>query len=513
MKKFLNISSNSFLGGAVIIALTTILSKIIGLVRDKLLANFFGPGIILDSYFAAFRIPDFIFNSLVLGVLGVALIPMLTSLKDKEKHDQVVSNVMFVILMILTGLSIIGWVFAPNIVKIITTGFTDERLLLTISMTRIMLLSVTIFGVSNILGCVLQAKKIFSSVALAGVFYNLGIIGGIILGYYVNPIFLAWGVVFGSVLHLLTQLPNIINFKIVWHKFNQISSESIQVFKLMLPRIIGLISSQFSLTFVTAIITLMPLGSVTIYSLAVNIQSVPYSVVGVAIAVAAFPFMSESANIGKQFAQDHLNKLIKFQIILLLPVVTTIWIWRVDIVKILIGGGNFDAEATKLTADVLAILLFSVIPMALQQLSARTLYALKNTVTPTVISLGALVLVGVSSWYLKSYGLLAICFGLVAVDWFNAILMYISANKGNLHLWGINWPLKVLISVIVAFILQYYLHIWLKSDDYSIFMTLLIISISGIISVLVYGMALKLLKVNEFDKIISTFKLANRKLD
>lgn len=511
MKLLSSVKSSSMVTGVVVIALTTIVSKLIGLARDKLLANFFGPGIVLDAYFASFRIPDFIFNSLVLGVLGVALIPTLTSIKEKQKHDQVVSNILFIVTLVLLFLSIIGWIFAPTIVKLITAGFTDERLQLTIAMTRIMLFSVVVFGISNVLGCVLQAKKIFTSVALAGIFYNLGIIAGIIGAFLFGPMFLAWGVVLGSVLHLLTQVPNIIQFDILWMKFANFSHESLMVLKLMLPRIFGLLSGQFGLTFITSIISLMPVGSMSVYSLATNIQSVPYSVVAVAISVAAFPFMSESANNSKKMAQQHLNKLVKFQIVLLIPVITTIWVWRTEIVKILIGGGSFDVQAVNLTANILMIILFSVLPMAIYQLSARTMYALKNTTVPTLVSLLSLTILIITTWFLKDNGLIAVCLGLTIVDWFNGVLMYLLANKGNLTCLRSKWPYKVLISGFIGLFLQQIIWLWLNNSQNSAITNLIIITISGIISLLLYGLILKTFKVDEINKIIFALKILRKK--
>ena len=508
MKKFLNFGSSSLMGGAIIIGVTTVLSNLIGLIRDKLLANFFGPGVVLDSYFASFRIPDFIFSSLVLGVLGAALIPALTSTNDKEKHDQIVGNVLFVITASLTALTIVAWIFAPSIVRAITSGFSSDRMALTISMTRVMLFSVVIFGASNVLGCVLQAKKIFSSVALASIFYNLGIIVGAFVAFKFDPKYLAWGVVFGAGLHLLTQLPSISKLEINWRSFAKFSAESISVFKLMLPRIAGLISGQLGLTIVTAVISMMPLGSIAVYSLAANIQSVPYSVIGVALAVAAFPFVSEAASRGKQAAQDQLNNLMRMQILLLVPVTFTLWVWRYDLVRILFGGGNFKNNAINLTAEILAILLFSVIPMSLQQLSARTMYALKNTFTPALISIGSLVMIGISSWFLKGYGLLAVCLGLTTIDCINAILMYKAANRGNATNFYKNWTYKVLVASILAIAPQFMLNSWLTNSHHnSIFMAFVMIGVSAVVSLIVYGLALWALQVEELNKLLNNLAL------
>ncbi len=506
MKKLISFGVSSLTGGFFVIATSTILSKVVGLLRDKLLSNFFGPGVILDSYFASFRLPDFIFNSLVLGVLGSALIPVLTSAKNKDDHDKIVSNVTFILTIVLSLLSLLAWLFAPQIIKLITTGFTSERLELTISMTRIMLVSVVIFGFSNVLSSVLQAKKIFTSVALASILYNFGIILGILFAYKQNPLYLAWGVVIGAFLHLIIQVPNFYKLKVSWAKFYRLTSESILVFKLMIPRIFGLVSGQLSVLITTAVISLMPLGSLAVYSLASNIQSFPYSVIGVALAVAAFPFVSEIANNDKLLAQQHLNKLIRVQLILLIPVVTLLWFWRSEIVSLLIGGGNFKYNAIMLTANILAITLFSVVPMSIYQLSARTLYALKNTITPTIISLIAVSLAGSLVWGFRNHGLLVVCTILVVVDWISALVMYYYANKDNKEKFYNNWLYKIISATIISFAPYFLVQNIFTPIKTNFYLSIVLIMVSGAVSLVVYCFSMWGLQVNEFMELFRKIK-------
>ena len=506
MKKLISFGVSSLAGGFFVIATSTILSKVVGLLRDKLLSNFFGPGVILDSYFASFRLPDFIFNSLVLGVLGSALIPVLTSAKNKDDHDKIVSNVTFILTIVLSLLSLLAWLFAPQIIKLITTGFTSERLELTISMTRIMLVSVVIFGFSNVLSSVLQAKKIFTSVALASILYNFGIILGILFAYKQNPLYLAWGVVIGAFLHLIIQVPNFYKLKVSWAKFYRLTSESILVFKLMIPRIFGLVSGQLSVLITTAVISLMPLGSLAVYSLASNIQSFPYSVIGVALAVAAFPFVSEIANNDKLLAQQHLNKLIRMQLILLIPVVTLLWFWRSEIVSLLIGGGNFKYNAIMLTANILAITLLSVVPMSIYQLSARTLYALKNTITPTIISLIAVSLAGSLVWGFRNHGLLVVCTILVVVDWLSALVMYYYANKDNKEKFYNNWLYKIISATIISFAPYFLVQNIFTPIKTNFYLSIVLIMVSGAVSLVVYCFSMWGLQVNEFMELFRKIK-------
>ena len=205
-------------GGAIIIAFFSIVSRLLGLLRDRLLAHYFGAGNVTDAYWAAFRLPDLIFNSLVVGALSVAFIPVFMQYWQKnhgtgqKESWQIANTLLNLIVLGLIVLSVIGIVLAPYIVPWLTPGFqgNPDQMNLTISLTRIMLLSIVFFGASNLLSSVLNAFKRFLAFSLAPVMYNLGIIGGILVAVkYESFLVLGWGVVVGSILYLLFQLPGV----------------------------------------------------------------------------------------------------------------------------------------------------------------------------------------------------------------------------------------------------------------------------------------------------------------
>jgi putative peptidoglycan lipid II flippase len=403
--------NNSITGGAIVIAIFSILAKLLGLVRDRLLASGFGAGDILDAYYAAFKLPDLIFNTLVLGALSAAFIPIFIELRGGKKqingldeqqvkmlkeaklnHWQLSSAVMNIIFIVLFILSVIFFIFAPEVLKIIVPGFGTEKLALTIQMTRIMLVSILFFGISNVLAGILQSMRRFAVFALAPVMYNLGIIAGIlVLVPLMGPLGLAWGVVAGAFLHMLVQLPSVIKLGFRWQSILAFKNKAVrQIGKLMLPRTIGLAANQINQLVITIIASGLISGSLAIFNLAFNLQSVPIGIFAVSLAITAFPAMSESFT-----QQDKLAFLGRFSITvrrilyLVIPMSIFMIALRAQIVRLVLGAGKFDWQDTVLTADALGFFCLSLFAQGLIPLLARAFYAFQNTKIPVMISLSA----------------------------------------------------------------------------------------------------------------------------
>jgi len=381
--------ANTIIGGAILIAVFSILSRLLGLLRDRLLASHFGAGSLLDSYYAAFKLPDLIFNTLVFGALAVAFIPVFTKawLDDKEKALKISNAVLNYLIAILLSFSIVMCFIAPQIMRLIVPGFNPEELALTVSLTRIIIFSIVFFGLSNVIGGVLNSFKKFFSFSLAPIFYNLGIIMGIILLFPImGPKGLAWGVVLGSVMHFLVQLPEVIrngwHYKWYW----KLNSETKKIFKLMLPRTLGLAANQISHLVETIIASTLTVGSIAIFNLANNLQSFPISVFGISLAIAVFPIFSEA------LADNNLSKFVstfslhfRRVIFLIIPVSIFMLLLRAQIVRIILGADRFDWNATYHTAQTLGWYVISLFAQSLIPMITRSFYAMEDTKTPVII--------------------------------------------------------------------------------------------------------------------------------
>lgn len=372
---------------ALILAVSSTLSAFLGLLRDRLLAGTFGAGPELDVYFAAFRIPNFIYGILITGGLVAAFLPVFseTFKNNEEEGWNLVSNLLNFLILSLSGLSFILFIFAPLVVELIAPGFSGPQLEWTIRLTRIMLLSPILLGISSLFSAILKYFDHFLTYALAPLLYNLGIIFGIVFLY---PIFglngLAFGVILGALAHLLIQFPAA---KIIGFKYNLVldySSKKLRkIVYLIIPRMVGQASTQINLVVITAIASTLTAGSLAIFNFANHLQAFPIRVIGVSFAVAAFPrFSKDLANGAKEkFLTDFSNSARKI-IFAILPISFLTFILRGQVVRLVLGTGRFDWEATRLTAASLGIFAFALFANCLMHLVIRAFFSHQDTKTP-----------------------------------------------------------------------------------------------------------------------------------
>ena len=291
--KLLNTQTKSISFASLILAVSYFFSAMLGLFRDHLLAGKFGAGNELDVYYAAFTIPDFVALILVFGAISSAIIPIFSSYLSNSEDDawKYAANLLNIFLVFLITVCLVFIIFAPFFVSLIAPGFSPEKRETTALLMRIMFLSPIILGVSNIISGILQVFKRFLVTALAPLLYNLGIIIGIL---FFVPKFglvgLAFGVVFGGVLHLLIQLPVFFHSGFVYKPlFNFKHAGVVKTLKLMVPRSLGLGAGQLNTIATTAIASTLITGSITVFSLANNLSSIMVNAFAVSLSTAFFP--------------------------------------------------------------------------------------------------------------------------------------------------------------------------------------------------------------------------------
>lgn len=378
---------------ALLIAVFGLASRLMGLIRDRLLASRFGAGDELDIYYAAFKIPDLIFNFLILGTLSVAFVPIFTALVSQEKEKeawQLANKVFSFTLLALAVVSLALFFLSPELTKVITLGFSPEKKMATAHLTRIMLLSPLILGISGIMGGILTSFKKFLFYSLAPIFYNLGIIIGILCFVpFWGLSGLAWGVVLGAVLHLLTQFSEVFRcgWKLHWD-FDHRDANLKKVFYLILPRTLGLAATQVNLLITTILASTLASGSLAIFNLANNIQSVPLGMFGISFAVAAFPTLAGCwANEKKEEFRDNFSRTFNSILFFTIPFSVVFIVLRAQIVRVVLGAGKFDWEDTILTFSALGIFSLSLFAQATIPLLARAFYAIHDTKTPFLVGL------------------------------------------------------------------------------------------------------------------------------
>jgi len=527
VRKILEKLNNSIGGGAILIAFFSIISKLIGLYRDRLLASEFGASRFTDIYFASFKIPDLIFNILVLGALMVSFIPIFQKVYGQDKKAGILlsNSVLNILLLTITGLSILVYILTPTIIPYLVPGFNQIDQALTASMTRIVLISVVLFTVSNVISGVLNSWKKFLSFSISPVLYNVGIITGIIFFY---PLFglegLAWGVVLGSLLHLVVQLIEAVRNG--WfYKFRLIVDKQVKrIFILMIPRTIGLAASQLNIVVITLLASLLPAGSLAIYNYANNLQSFPVSVFGISLAIAAFPSFSRVISNDNQ---DEFRRLFSLQIrrilYFLIPISLTILLLRAQIIRVVLGAGFFDWEATRLTAQTLGYFALSLTSQGLIPLLARSFYALEDTKTPVVIGIFSMIINIILSFILvKPFGVigLALAFSLASIINMIILFLYLHKRFGDLNDKSLIRSISRILSISILSGAFIYLSLQITAEIFNTrtFMGIFLQGlISGSIGIILYIWLSFIMKFDEvqiirsyLSKLINPFKNARK---
>ena len=433
---------NNITVAAALIALSSLASRFLGVVRDRILAGQFGAGQTLDIYYAAFRIPDLIYNLIVLGALSSGFIPIFTSLirdfKCERGHDcdpavlnrgawDLASNVLNYLFLGLGVLSIIGIIFAPALTRLITPGFGPAEQANTAALTRVMFLSPLFLGISGILGGILQSFKRFIIYSLAPVFYNFGIIvGALFFVRWFGVYGLAWGVVSGAVLHMAVQLPTVYHLGFRYQfKIRLRDANTLKIGQMMIPRTLGLAISQLNLVIVTALASNLAAGSLAVFNFANNLQSFPIGIFGISFAIAAFPSLAATAfdkeKLTANFSQSF--RQISFFII---PATVLIIALRAQIIRVVLGTGKFDWQNTILTMNTLGIFALSLFAQATVPLLVRVFYARHNSKTPFYIGLFTVIVnTALALWLAPKFGVIGLAIAYSIDNTFDLLLLWI----------------------------------------------------------------------------------------
>ncbi len=439
MVAWLNSKIETITGAAVILAGASLASKLLGLLRNRVLAGTFGAGDTLDAYYAAFRIPDAIFQFVVLGALSAGFIPVFIELIE-AKRDQwkVAITVLNALIGVLALFTILFIIFAPQLQSAIAPGFHGEKLALTIRLARIMALGPLFLGISAVLSGILQSYRRFIIYALAPLFYNAGIIvGAVWLTEYFGSAGLALGVVLGTILHMLVQLPA--TYAVGLRFRLQLDLKNAAVRKigwLSLPRLLGLAVTQINLFAITLIASKLSSGSLAVFNLANDIQSVPLGLFAISLSTAAFPAFSEfAARADKQGFRRSFSATARLILFLTIPFVVLFLLLRAQIVRVLLGWGEFDWNATRATADALAFFSLSLFAQALIQLVVRALFAIKDTLSPLIAGVIGVVTNIVGAILLREQfgvAVLALAFSLAMVVNLVALWIMLRLRMGSL---------------------------------------------------------------------------------
>jgi putative peptidoglycan lipid II flippase len=421
-------SGRTLARAGMIVAGAYFISRILGYVRVVVITNEFGAGTQLDAYFAAFRVPDTLFQLVAAGAFGSSMVPVLAGIFAKgedERGWRVVSTVINIMLVVLATLATILAIFAPQIVPLITPGFDAVGTELTVRLTRIMLMSPVLLALAAVASSSLNVRGRFAASAVAPSLYNISIIlGAVLLGPALGVEGLAVGVVIGSLLHLGVQIRPLIREHFHLSLRIDMSDPAVrQILRLMIPRAIGLGANQIVFIVATMLASGVGLGAVTDYNVATTLLQIPLGTIAYPMSLVLMPTLSRVVATGttREFGQL-LTRSMRLIAWIMLFISAVGFVLRYQGVTLLFAG--LDPQAIAQTSDALAFLLLGLTGLSLVIILSRAFYAGKDTRTPVLTAFTDLaVAVGTGLALVGSMGLAGIAVGITAGAWTEASVL------------------------------------------------------------------------------------------
>ena len=365
---------------ALLLALMNIINGVLGLLRDRFLAAEFGASRSLDIYYAAFRLPDILFSLSLFFIASTAFIPLFIAREEEsprkaqEFFDSLVT--IFVIAMII-AIAIV-YRYMPQIIPFMVPGFSTDEITSTVMLSRIMLFSPLFLGFSSLISGVIQSSKRFFAYAIAPLFYNIGIIIGVIVFLPVWGIAgLAYGVVFGAALHMIVQVPTLLLIRAFPRLRVKLEARPFDIISYSFPRACALSLNQVSLLVLTAIASTLGVGTIAIFNLSHNLFALPLTIIGLSYSIAAFPTMAELVLKDEKtlFFRQFTNAL-RHILFWTVPATMLFVVFRAHIVRLVLGTGAFAWLDTHLTIASLFLFSLAIVTQSIVTLAVRAYYAL-----------------------------------------------------------------------------------------------------------------------------------------
>ncbi len=422
---------------SLILSSAFIASRVLGLLRTSMFAYIFGTTSTSDAYYQAFLVPDLIFTIVAGGALSSAFIPVFTNYligeRDEKTAWHITNSALNLAIAVMIGLASLAIIFAPWIVPLYNPGLSQrdpQELNLIISLSRIMFLQSIVLGAGVIITSVLNAKQDFLSPAIGTVLYNVGLIIGLIPGFFLVAhrtsagettaiYFVTIGVVLGAILQVAVQVPAIIKVGMRYtFLFDRHHPGVIQIGRQMVPRVINAAMLYFSTFVDRGLILLLAVGVgqaavnglITQYYQAFTLVLLPLGIFGMAISTAAFPTMSENVTMGRldrvrNIIQDTLRTILFMSI----PSSMGLIVLGLPIIQVLLQHGAYTLDDATNTAVPLAFYAIGLAGLSSVEILTRSFYAFRDSKTPVLISMGqfifkialSLLLIQAAGWGLK----------------------------------------------------------------------------------------------------------------
>ncbi len=368
-----------------------VLSKIVGLLRERAIAHQFGASVDYDAYVAAFAIPDVLFTLIGGGALVSAFLPVFAEAlarRDARRGWTIASGVTNIVFLVTAASALLAGLAAPWLVRnVVAPGFAASQQALTAELMRIILIGTVIFGVSGIQMGMLNAFGRFLLPAVAPIGYNLGILAGALwLAPRCGIYGLAYGVLLGALLHLAVKVPGLVQCGFRWWPGLWLGLDGTRrVFALMWPRILALAAVRLAALVTTRLATGLDPGSLSAFNYAWLIAQMPQTVLGSAVGTVVFPTLATQYAMRERTAlATTATTALRALIVMTVPGAICLWLLAAPVVDVLLRTGAFDERAARTTTLVLAMLSLGLLGHVTLEVVARAYYAQQDTWTPFV---------------------------------------------------------------------------------------------------------------------------------
>ncbi|MBJ8476176.1 MULTISPECIES: murein biosynthesis integral membrane protein MurJ [Acinetobacter] len=450
-----------------IVSAMTMLSRVLGLVRDMVLLNVFGAGKDFDTFVVAFRIPNFFRRLFAEGAFSQAFIPVLTEYKTTKLHAEVqilISRVFGCLLMVMSLLTLISMIIAPVILYVYAPGFHSDpaKFNLAVDMFRLTIPYLMFMSLTAFASSILNSYGSFASPAFSPVLLNVAMIAGAwwLTPYMAEPIMaLGWAVVAAGVLQLAIQIPELWKKKLLIPPKVDFKHEGVdRILKLMLPALFGVSVTQINLLLNTIWASFMQDGSVSWLYSAERMTELPLGLIGVAIGTVILPSLSMSkAEQDQAKFRRMLDWAARVIVLVGVPASIALFMLSTPIIQALFQHGAFDARDTQMTALALQCMSGGVLAFMLIKVFAPGFYAIQDTKTPVRVGLMAvaanailnIIFIGIFkliNWQAEHMALAIASSGSALV---NAGMLYFYLHKKDIFRFGAHWK-KLFIQFAIA---------------------------------------------------------------
>ncbi|MGG7212153.1 murein biosynthesis integral membrane protein MurJ [Clostridium nigeriense] len=502
-------SKNKVFKATFIVMVITILSRVIGFGRDILAAYHFGVEGSYDIYIASVAIPESVFMIVGLAI-STTFIPMLSEIKHNKSKEEMFSfanNVIDILSILSIFVIILGLIFTKEIVNIFVPNFSNEKMALTIFLTRITLINVIFLCINSCFASILQVCEDFIIPSLLGLFFNFPIIIYLILFKDVSVIGLAVANVLGNLLRVMVQIPSLYKQGYKIKLFVDLKDEKFKrMMKLIVPVIIGAGANSINMLVDKSVASGLVTGSMAALEYSQRIIQFANTAITTSLVSVVYPIMANRLNEGdKEGFLKYLSKSIVIICIFLVPITFGVIFLSNDIVKLIYERGKFDSNAVILTS--MALLGYSIqLPFAgIRDILNSSLFSMKKTkITALNGIIGVVINIVLSITLSKYFGVLGIAIATSISAFIIAILLLNSTRKliGSFNVGELLLKIfKIIISSSIMIVVLYYLNKLININSSFIF-----ILVDGTIGAIIFFVLCKVINIEEFEEVLSIIR-------